>query len=712
MNPSQPGEIFQPGDLVNNTYRVEKILGRGGTSEVYLTKREVGANRRYAIKVLRPEFAKDADYQALLEREEEVRDIQSDAIVRYIDIQKMSDDTVYLVMEYVEGPSLQHKLKTGGMLADDLIIVGRRVLEGLSAAHARRIYHRDLSPDNVILRDGDPAQAVIIDFGIAKDSNPDAETIVGGEFAGKFAYAAPEQMAGHSDARSDLYGLGALLLATFRGKTPDVGANPMEILKNKAKPLDLGGVPAQLAELIRRLSDPKPDSRFGSADEAIAAISAPVAAPLEDATVIAPKVAVQPKRKQKPSTAPPPRKTGRSGLAWVALLALVVGLAGVGAYLSGVGERLFVTPYPSLDPYVINVEKRADGGLAARGAMPSPETAEAFRVEVQRQNGSADLVLASGNKPDDWGMQLVRIVASLGALQTYELAAEGPVLSITGETNISDLATQLETDLEAGLTADWQSRIQIAYVPPALAVADFDAMVGGLGDCGPLHLIDPPEGGYTPEDSIVLGGRVTSEDGARRAIEGVQDIAQGRAVISELEILGEALCEIESALPTAPSVGLSFEYGYGDRPDLNPSGLYFVGENPVVDLTLPKNVRTGFLYVSVIDVSGNVFHLLPNVNRPANSVEALRGTEGDQVRLAYGLQEAEGTNKLSFLVDETVLGKSKLIVLWSRVPLFDGVRPTSESVASYAKALRDAEASGQLTVEGLDSRLIVTARAP
>ena len=712
MNPSQPGEIFQPGDLVNNTYRVEKILGRGGTSEVYLTKREVGANRRYAIKVLRPEFAKDADYQALLEREEEVRDIQSDAIVRYIDIQKMSDDTVYLVMEYVEGPSLQHKLKTGGMLADDLIVVGRRVLEGLSAAHARRIYHRDLSPDNVILRDGDPAQAVIIDFGIAKDSNPDAETIVGGEFAGKFAYAAPEQMAGHSDARSDLYGLGALLLATFRGRTPDVGANPMEILKNKAKPLDLEGVPAQLAELIRRLSDPKPDSRFGSADEAIAAISVPVAAPTEDATVIAPKVAVQPKREQKPSNAPPPSRAGRSGLAWAALLAFVVGLAGVGAYVSGVGERLFVTPYPLLDPYVINVEKRADGGLAARGAMPSPETAEAFRAEIQRQNGSADLVLASGNKPDDWGMQFVRIVASLGALQTYELAAEGPVLSITGETNISDLATQLETELAAGLTADWQSRIQIVYVPPALALADFDAMMGGLGDCGPLHLIDPPEGGYMPEDSIVLGGRVAGEDAARRAIAGVEDIAQGRAVISELEILGEALCEIESALPTAPSVGLSFEYGYGDRPDLNPSGLYFVGENPVVDLTLPENVRTGFLYVSVIDVSGNVFHLLPNVNRPANSVEALRGTEGDQVRLAYGLQEAEGTNKLSFLVDETVLGKSKLIVLWSREPLFDGVRPTSESVASYAKALRDAEASGQLTVEGLDSRLIVTARAP
>ena len=105
--------------------------------------------------------------------------------------------------------------------------------EGLHAAHTRNIVHRDLSPDNIILRDGDPAQAVIIDFGIAKDTNPGAETIVGNEFAGKYSYAAPEQLSGRTDARADIYSLGALLLANFRGASPQLGANPMEVVENK-----------------------------------------------------------------------------------------------------------------------------------------------------------------------------------------------------------------------------------------------------------------------------------------------------------------------------------------------------------------------------------------------------------------------------------------------------------------------------------------------
>ena len=187
--------IFQPGDLLNNTYRIEAILGRGGTSEVYRARSEI-SGRVVALKALRSEFSRNEDYLALMTREEDIREIRHDGIVRYYDNQRTKDGTVYLVMDFVDGPGLDQKLMNGGMSAPDLMIVARRVTEALAAAHHKNIVHRDLSPDNVILRNDDPAEAVIIDFGIAKDTNPGAETIVGNEFAGKYAYAAPEQLNG------------------------------------------------------------------------------------------------------------------------------------------------------------------------------------------------------------------------------------------------------------------------------------------------------------------------------------------------------------------------------------------------------------------------------------------------------------------------------------------------------------------------------------
>ncbi|MEX0338792.1 MAG: serine/threonine protein kinase, partial [Arenibacterium sp.] len=248
MIESRPGDAFQPGELLNNTYRIEALLGRGGTSDVYKARSEI-SGRLMALKVLKAELSGNDDFLVLLTREEEMRDIRHDAVVRYSECSRTASGLVYLMMDYVEGPGLDKRLKEGPMSADDLLIIARRVAEGLNAAHQRKIVHRDLSPDNIILRGGEPAGAVIIDFGIAKDTNPGAETIVGNEFAGKYAYAAPEQMNGQSDTRTDIYSLGALLLANFRGRPPDVGNNPMEVVQRKGEPLDTEGVPEPLKSL-------------------------------------------------------------------------------------------------------------------------------------------------------------------------------------------------------------------------------------------------------------------------------------------------------------------------------------------------------------------------------------------------------------------------------------------------------------------------------
>ncbi|WP_238705191.1 serine/threonine protein kinase [Parasedimentitalea marina] len=182
MMDSRPGDMFQPGDLLNNTYRIEMLLGRGGTSDVYKARSEISGNL-VALKVLKQELAGNEDFTVLMAREENIREIRHDAVVRYSENHRTPEGQIYLLMDFIDGPGMDKKLKQGPMSADDLLIVGRRVAEGLQAAHARNIVHRDLSPDNIILRDGDPAQAVIIDFGIAKDTNPGAQTIVGNEFA-------------------------------------------------------------------------------------------------------------------------------------------------------------------------------------------------------------------------------------------------------------------------------------------------------------------------------------------------------------------------------------------------------------------------------------------------------------------------------------------------------------------------------------------------
>ena len=113
---------------------------------------------------------------------------------------------------------------------------------------------------------------MIIDFGIAKDASAGARTIVGNDFAGKYEYAAPEQLHGRAEPRSDLYALGASLLATFRGRVPDVGGSPGEVVARKQQPLDTTGVPEPLRGLIDDLTQPDPARRPPNAAAVVAAI--------------------------------------------------------------------------------------------------------------------------------------------------------------------------------------------------------------------------------------------------------------------------------------------------------------------------------------------------------------------------------------------------------------------------------------------------------
>ncbi|MEO9778850.1 MAG: protein kinase [Sedimentitalea sp.] len=722
MIDSRPMDTFQPGDVLNNTYRIEAVLGRGGTSEVYKARSEI-SGRLAALKVLKAEFSANDDYLVLLTREEEIREIRHDAVVRYSENHRTQDGLVYLVMDYVDGPGLDRKLREGPMAADDLLTVCRRVSEGLEAAHNRNIVHRDLSPDNIILRGGDPAEAVIIDFGIAKDTNPGAETIVGNEFAGKYAYAAPEQLSGQTDARSDIYSLGAMLLANFRGQSPNVGNNPMEVVKKKGERLDTEGVPEPLKTLIDQMAAPDPDARFQSAAEVLAYLRENEGETDPDATVIfppprapdpIPKSALKPEpvAPTTPPSEPPsvPERKSRGGLAAV-LLALVLIAGGIGGYLGGVFDGLLGPKYPVAAPYQLTVDKPANGAPHAIGHVPSEQTLAAMNNLMTDLAGSADLTLATGAIADTWGADVMATLSELRNLDEWRLALDGNAAQISGETANAELHTHLTNAFADGLPGALEGSAKIDLIPVFLSSATVGAVLDRLADCGPLLTPGETSVGYGPQSSIIVAGKVADTATRIGLFDELSEIAGDRKVVVDVEVLNPTLCLIESNLPNAPPGGIGVDFIVGDRNEPNPSGRFFVGENPIIDIALPADVVDGYLTVSILDVSGNVYHLLPNLNRQENAVTALRdGQSGPiKVRVAYSVEEAALNNRIGFTVDDSSLGKSKVIVLHSEEPLFDGLRPTSESASGYATALKDHVASNQASILSLDSRILTTA---
>ena len=710
MADTRPGDIFQPGDLLNNTYRIESILGRGGTSEVYKARNDI-SGRLTAIKVLKHEFSGDEAFLTLMRREEEIREIRHDAIVRYSENHRTPTGLIYLVMDYVEGPALDARMKQGGMPAPDLIAVCRRVADGLKVAHGRRIIHRDLSPDNIILRGGVPSEAVIIDFGIAKDANPGAQTIVGNEFAGKYGYAAPEQLSGHTDARSDLYALGALLLATYRGQRPDIGSNPMEVLKKKALPLDTAGVPEPLRSLIDKMSHPDPAQRFQSADDLLAAIDG---GGDNDRTVIIPRAkaapaAVQPALAAKPVAAPvraAPRS--RAGL-WLVLVMLILGLGGAGAYFSGALDRFIAPALPLAEPYVLTIEKTEGGAVKAAGHVPSEEVLQQLTAAAADQGGTADLTLSSGDIGESWGADVLAVVAQVAGLESWTIELTGNRATVTGVTTDPAAEAVVMAALGTALPGVLQGRAVITLKPLFLTAGAVTSVLDAQADCGPLDLTDPPAMGYGKDDTITVKGRLSGSPKQVELFDALNAMAEKRKVSLGIELLNPALCQIEGALPGTRQGGFRFDFGFGDRPDDNPSGRYFVDENPVIDLVIPAAVTEGFVSVSIIDVSGNVYHLLPNMNRPDHDVATLRAGVGGEVRVrvAYPLAENSAA-KIAFTVDATTLGKSKVIVVSSDRPLFAELRPTTESVGGYAAALKAAEAAGGLQIRSIDSRILTS----
>jgi tetratricopeptide (TPR) repeat protein/tRNA A-37 threonylcarbamoyl transferase component Bud32 len=260
---------------VGDTYRIERELGGGGMSRVFLAE-EPALGRRVVIKVLPPEMA------AGVNRDRFQREIQLAARLQHPHIVQLlaagsRDDLLWYVMPFIEGESLRVRLaKQSELPVKEVVRILREVTDALSYAHEQGVVHRDIKPDNVMLSG---KHALVTDFGVAKavsESSSGGGTLTSlGLALGTPAYMAPEQASGdpNVDHRADLYALGAMAYEMLTGRPPFSGANPQAVLAahvtqapntvTSQRPT----VPPALNAIVMRCLEKRAADRWQSAEE-------------------------------------------------------------------------------------------------------------------------------------------------------------------------------------------------------------------------------------------------------------------------------------------------------------------------------------------------------------------------------------------------------------------------------------------------------------
>jgi serine/threonine-protein kinase len=221
------------GEIIDNRYRIAKLLGQGGMGAVYRAW-DMRLNHAVALKEMIPQLGLDAAMLADL-REQFQQEAQILSTLTHPNLVRVTDyfsweSNEYLVMDFVDGESLAARIAREGAQPEEQVIDwAGHLLDALTYCHARGVLHRDIKPQNIIITP--EGRAVLVDFGLVKlwdPNDPHTRTVMRG--AGTPEYAPPEQYdigLGHTDPRSDIYSLGAMLYHALTGQSPPTATQRM-----------------------------------------------------------------------------------------------------------------------------------------------------------------------------------------------------------------------------------------------------------------------------------------------------------------------------------------------------------------------------------------------------------------------------------------------------------------------------------------------------
>src|ERR1700694_5557979 len=251
------------GTVLDGQYQIEGILGKGGMGAVYRA-RHILLGDRVAIKLLPPEMRSNTEWLRRFQREgQAARRFRHPNAVTVYDLRTSADGTIYLVMEYVEGNTLDAELrKRGKFTPAEAVAVLDPIMGVLNAAHAMGVVHRDLKPENIMIgkpRTGGEPVVKLLDLGIAKLREVDGAEKTGttaltmaGQMLGTPYYMSPEQWgelprdsSSEIDGRADIYSLGLVFYELIAGKKPFGGMTLSEL-----RPEHVHVKPPPLSEVV------------------------------------------------------------------------------------------------------------------------------------------------------------------------------------------------------------------------------------------------------------------------------------------------------------------------------------------------------------------------------------------------------------------------------------------------------------------------------
>jgi serine/threonine protein kinase len=326
-------------------YRIEALLGRGGTSTVYRAE-SPRLGIRVALKILNPDLSDDEAF-----RERFVREARAVARIEHPNVMAIQDadaceDELYIAMRYVPSGDLGHALAEGPLDPARALAILAQAASGLDAAHAVGLVHRDVKPANLMLDRGPPGEpetVYVTDFGLTKSAEAGLRATPTGVLLGTVDYVAPEQIEGRApDRRADVYSLGCVAFECLTGRRVFERENEAAVLwahMQESPPAvsDLvPGLPPELDVAIARALAKDPEDRFASCGDFAAALRGPLEAAARDGGV------------------PLPARRGRG---WPRTLAAV--LCGVVLGAAGVGASFLVAD---------------EGDSAVRAGQPPPST--------------------------------------------------------------------------------------------------------------------------------------------------------------------------------------------------------------------------------------------------------------------------------------------------------------------------------------------------